>query len=186
VPAAVQLPASEKVPTAVGTHLDDVAGELLVGRAESLELTRMHDAAAVGLAQVVAVDVGDVGDVSRRADGALMRRRFTHVTGGPEQFRMGVADVETSDGPAAKISQDGPPGQCVIGVPAHGVTVSVRLPPMVLASLSQALACSTDAKAPGAGYERSGSPGRCLPFACRSCVYCSQIYRSDISIHTIG
>src|SRR5437588_10179562 len=52
VSAAVQLASREEVPTAVRTHLDDVAGELVVRRAQSLELALVDDAATVGLSEV--------------------------------------------------------------------------------------------------------------------------------------
>ena len=68
--AAVELAPGEEVPAAVGADLDHVAGELLVRGAEALELARVDDAAAVGLAELVAVDVGDVADVAARADRA--------------------------------------------------------------------------------------------------------------------
>ena len=51
---SMQLAPGEEVPTAVGTHLHDVAGELVVRGTEALQLARVHDAAPVGLAEVVA------------------------------------------------------------------------------------------------------------------------------------
>lgn len=54
---AVELAAHEMVPPAIGTDLDEITGELVVGAAELLELGGLRDAAPVGGAQAVAVDV---------------------------------------------------------------------------------------------------------------------------------
>ena len=73
VPTAVELAPGQEVPPAVGAHLDHVAGELVVRGAEALELARVDDAAPVGLAQVLAVDVRHVAHVAGRAHRALVR-----------------------------------------------------------------------------------------------------------------
>src|SRR5713101_3418225 len=79
VVAAVQLTPGEEVPPAVGADLDHVAGELVVRGAQPFELARVHDATTVGLAEVLAVDVRDVGDVDGAAHRALVRRRVADV-----------------------------------------------------------------------------------------------------------
>src|SRR4051812_35307919 len=92
---AVQLTAGEEIPPAVGAHLHHVAGVLLVGGVEALELARVDDAAPVGLAQLVAVDVRDVAHVAAGADRTAVVGRVTDVPCRPEELGVGVTDVES-------------------------------------------------------------------------------------------
>jgi hypothetical protein len=55
----VEFVALEMVPTTVEAHLHDVARELVVAAVELGQLRRRRDTGAVGLAEAVAVDVGD-------------------------------------------------------------------------------------------------------------------------------
>src|SRR5258705_36042 len=80
---------------------------------EPLELTRVDDAAAVRLAQLVAIDVRDVAHVPARAHRAPEVGGIPDVAGGPQQLRMGVADVEAGDRAAFEIAEQGPTGQRV-------------------------------------------------------------------------
>ena len=73
--------------------------------------------------EVLAVDVRDVADVARRAHRALVRRGLPDVAGGPQQLGVRVADVEAGHGAAPEVAEDGPSGQRVVGVPAHGASV---------------------------------------------------------------
>ena len=106
MPTAVELAPGQVVPPAVGADLDDVAGELVVRRAEALELARVDDAAPVGLAQLLAVDVRhEAHVVRRRTPGTRRRRRLPDVAGGPQQLGVRVADVETGERAAAEVAE---------------------------------------------------------------------------------
>ena len=78
----MEFVALEVVPVAVEADLDDVAGELLVGGVEALELGRRGDAAAVGPSQGVAVP-GDSGQdaVWFTFDGGLTWQRSAITNG---------------------------------------------------------------------------------------------------------
>jgi hypothetical protein len=138
----VQLAPREEIPPAVGADLDDVAGELVVRGAEPFELARVDDATPVGLPEVLAVDVGDVANVPGRADRTVVRGGVADVAGCSQELGVRIAHVEPGDGPAAKVTEDGPTGQRVVGVPAHGATVPVA------GAASRRFGCSRDITRP--------------------------------------
>src|SRR4051812_36597289 len=88
----------------------------------------MDDAPPVRLPELVAVHVRDVAHVAAGAHRTPVIGGVSHVAGGPDQLRMGVADVEPGDRATLEVLQEGPAGQRVVGVLAHGATVQA-LPP---------------------------------------------------------
>ena len=129
VASAVELVALEVVPVAVEADLDDVAGELLVGRVEAFELGGRGDAAPVGTGEGVAVDVGDEAEVPAAADRAVGGGGRADVAPGPEELGVGVADIVPLEAPGPQVAQDRPSGQRVVDVPPHGVSVGRGLGP---------------------------------------------------------
>jgi hypothetical protein len=130
VASAVELVALEMVPVAVKADLDDVTSELFVGRVEPVELGRGGDAATVGAGEGVAVDVGDKAEVAPSADWAGGRGGGPDVATGPQELRMGVADVVALEATGAEVPQDRPSGQRVVDVPPHGASVGRGLGPI--------------------------------------------------------
>jgi len=117
---AVQLATGEVVPPAVVADLDDVPGELVVLAGEAFEFALGREAAAVGVAEPVAVDVGHEAEGVLGADRTGPAGRFPDVLGGPDELGMGVADVLGPDHAAPQVPEQGPAGQGVIGVARHG------------------------------------------------------------------
>src|SRR6476646_359624 len=93
VSSPMELAGAEVVPPTVGADLDDVAVELVVLGPQLLELAGVREAAAVRVLEPVAVDGVDVVEVGAAADGALDLGPVPHVAGGPDQLRVGIADV---------------------------------------------------------------------------------------------
>lgn len=118
VAAAVKLVALEVVPPAVEADLDYVAGELLVGGVEAGQLEVRGDAPAIGGAKGVAVHVRDQAEVLRPTYGAIDVGLFTHVTTGPEELGVGVADVVAISPAGPQIAEHGSPSEHVVDV-AH-------------------------------------------------------------------
>ena len=84
---------------------------------ELLELALGRDAAAVGLAQRVAVDVRD--EAQARASpqtGQSPSARLADVAAGPQQLGVGVADVEAARAARPQVAQHGPSGERVVDV----------------------------------------------------------------------
>ena len=104
VPTTVELAPRQVVPATVEADLDDVAGELVVHGAELLELAVVGDAAAVGLTQLLAVDVRDEAHVPLAAHRAVVGRVFTDVAACPQQLGVRVTDVETGDSTTLQVS----------------------------------------------------------------------------------
>lgn len=117
--AAQERPTVEVVPAALRADLDHVAGELVVLFPELREFAGTRDAAAVGVLQLVAVDVLHVPEILPAAHGAVLGDRLPHVAGGPQELGVGVAHVEPRDTTSSEVPEDGPPGQGVVNVASH-------------------------------------------------------------------
>ena len=78
------------------------------------------DRPAVGLLELVAVDVGDEAQVRLAAHRALVVDVDPDVLGRPDQLRVGVADVEAGERPAPEVAQDRPAGERVVRDAGHG------------------------------------------------------------------
>src|SRR5206468_7574413 len=96
-----EVAAGEVIPAALGADLDHVAGELVAGFAEAVELTLVRDAAAVGGPQGIAVDVGDEPELDLLADRAVLPGLLADVAGGPDELGMGVAYLEPAQLPSS-------------------------------------------------------------------------------------
>src|SRR5215211_7009597 len=122
VAAAEQVALGEVVPVAAGADLDHVAGHLIHGAVQVGEAVAGPDA-AVGLAQGVPEDVGDVdqrlGGADRAGGGGLL----ADVAGGPQQLGVGVADLVARQPAAAELGELRPLGQGVVDEPHLGASV---------------------------------------------------------------
>jgi hypothetical protein len=93
VAATVELVTLQVIPPTVDTDLDDIARELLVVSLQLGQLALGADAAAVGLPQALAVDVGDETQALVVADRANSLDPLAQIATGSEQLGMGIADV---------------------------------------------------------------------------------------------
>jgi hypothetical protein len=81
------------VPCAVYAHLDQVAGEAVVGSGQLRQpVSRIDDPAAVPL-ELISVDVSDPSKRIMRADWARTRYLVADVLGRTEQLGMSITDV---------------------------------------------------------------------------------------------
>lgn len=113
---------------AVEADLDHVAGELLVGGVEALQLGRGGDAASVRPGERIAIDVRDQSHAAVGADRADPRHRLTDVSAGSEQLGVRVAHVLTVDATGAQVLEHRSPGQRVVDVLPHGASVRMAFP----------------------------------------------------------
>src|SRR5262245_61238198 len=109
VTATVELVPLEVVPVALDAHLDHVPRELLARRGELGQLRGGLDAAPVGAAQAVAVDVRDEHEARATAHGTVAVEPLSQVAGGPEQLGLSVAHVEPGPLAGAQVAQHCPP-----------------------------------------------------------------------------
>jgi hypothetical protein len=116
----VELVTLEVVPAAGDTDLDDIARELLLGRLELGQLPVGSDAAAVGVAEVVAVDVGDEAQAGSATHGAIAGELLADVATGPEELGMGITAVREISAAGPELIQNRSTGERVVDVPAHG------------------------------------------------------------------
>jgi hypothetical protein len=113
---------------AVEAHLDHVAGELLVGRVETLKLGRRGDTATVGPSQGVAVHVRHQAQAAMGADRAGARHGFADVPAGPQQLGVRVADLVTVEATGTQIPEHRSSGQRVVDVLPHAASVRMASP----------------------------------------------------------
>lgn len=115
VAASHEVALHEVVPRTVDADFNDVAGELVDGRAEALELAGVTDASAVGALQPVAVHVGDVPEPPATAHGADGVGVGPDVAGGTQELGVGVAHLVATQLPLAEVAKHHPLGECVVG-----------------------------------------------------------------------
>ena len=116
----MELVALEVVPSAVEADLDDVTGELLVGGFQLRQLLGRRDTATIRLAERVAVHVRDETQAGVAADRTIAILDVTDVAPGPQQLGMGVADIAPVASARAEVPENGPAGQRVVHMTAHG------------------------------------------------------------------
>jgi hypothetical protein len=91
------------VPPTRPADFDDVAGEITILTGERRKLGLLRNAAPVG-GKSRAEHIGDVHKGFFFADRTRFRSGFTQVLGGSDQFRVGVANVDTRKPPALVFS----------------------------------------------------------------------------------
>src|SRR4051794_38025377 len=111
------------VPPAVDAHLDVVTSELVARPPELQQLCVVRYRAAVGLLELVAVDVFHEAQVRFAAHRALVVDVDTDVLGGPYELRMRITHVEPGERTAAEVAQHRSAGKRVIRHAGHGTSV---------------------------------------------------------------
>lgn len=114
ISAPRRVGAHKMVPRAVRTHLDDVAREMVVRSTELAQpLRRINNPAAVSL-ELVTKNVLDSLKGVVRANRTPLGPFLADVLRGPNEFRVGVANVASVERPASQRCKHGSTRQAVI------------------------------------------------------------------------
>lgn len=102
------------IPGAVGAHLYDIAGELLMFGGQFLQPFHGVDHPAVVSPESGAVYVADEPQLFVRADGAMLIGRFADVASCSEELWVGIADVRRADQAPTNLQDEGTARQGVV------------------------------------------------------------------------
>ena len=101
------------VPPATLTDFDHIDPEFAVFGGHLREFACLLNPSLI-LAELVAVYIGDVGQVGFPADRTAVLSGLTVELSGPQQVRMGIADVGDGGAPGEDGYERGPAGQPVV------------------------------------------------------------------------
>jgi hypothetical protein len=155
-PRPGRVHADQMIPAAAVADFDHVTGDGILPPPIPGQLGPGGHAAAAGR-EAGAEDEGDVNQLGRLADRALVAAGHAEVLGRSQQFRMGVTDVELGQPALAVLADDRVAGEAVFNLSSGRGCLDTTEP-----SLSKAHACQGNAS-PGSrcGHPAilGGSPG---------------------------